>query len=385
VISVIAPEPVPWVKELLALNDQRLVTDVFAPWAVAPAPRWFPDFVRSRWDRRSIDEHRDHVLPWPGWPFGELSLRQLAGGKVPRQMEARFLNRKIIGLLATALMRKRVNVVVAPSLAAGELFVKARQLGGRTVLLEDIPDMRSLHADLDAAASVHPDAAFLRRYRAPLKWMVRQERERVLADVIVVRGPFALAERKRDHPDAIVEPWPVASARAASGWSEGKRPNVVLLAGLASARNGSYELLQALDALPELRVLVHAGEGTEPASLLRHPRVRVVDANERARLSSVGAVVAPAWCEGHSPDVARAEALDVPVIASTRAAGFGAFVEVKPGRVNELVEALQAVLDGHAGKTTLSPRKTWAALLGEMENSLGEQGRSSWAGHRGAV
>jgi hypothetical protein len=57
----------------------------------------------------------------------------------------------------------------------------------------DVPLLRALHRDLDRAAAVWPERSFLRRFRAPSWAIARQEAERVLADLVLVRGAYAHA------------------------------------------------------------------------------------------------------------------------------------------------------------------------------------------------
>jgi glycosyltransferase involved in cell wall biosynthesis len=98
-----------------------------------------------------------------------------------------------------------------------------------------------------------------------------------------------------------------------------------------------------------MRLWVRPSEGLEPAGLLAHPRVEVAGAEAVRRLAGVGAVIAPAWVESHPPEVARAAAAGVPVVATARAAGFVALArcgrEVPPGDGAALAAALDEVLD----------------------------------------
>ncbi|WP_394843481.1 hypothetical protein LZC95_41345 [Pendulispora brunnea] len=276
----------------------------------------------------------------------ERALRVLAGTDAGRRMSARFAAR----LGADAWIARRLDdasaEVTAPTCGALATFAEARRRGIRTVLLHDLPLLRPMHADLDRAALVHPECAFLRRYRAPASIVARQEAEYVLADTICVRGHFAReqlmargipATRLRELPSKE-GPIPAAAAR------RGGPDRVLLLAGLATARHGTMELRAALAAQPRWTAVVRAGEGLDPPDLLAHPRIRVATRAELERLDGIDAVVAPSWCESHAPEVLRAARLGVPVVATQRAAGFvhlaAAGVEIAPGDAAGLAAAL---------------------------------------------
>lgn len=127
----------------------------------------------------------------------------------------------------------------------------------------------------------------------------------------------------------------------------------VLLAGLAAARHGTNEALAAIDARPQLTLLIRAGAGLEPAHLLAHPRVAVCTEAERRHLQGVSAVIAPSWCEAYLDEVALAAARGIPVIATRRGAGFAALAaEIPPGDDRALGHALDRVLATSVENTT---------------------------------
>ncbi len=250
-----------------------------------------------------------------------------------------------------------VSVVIGPSCASQHVFAAAARHGAARFLIEDLPDIRALHADLDAAARVHPGCVFLRRYRASRAVIVRQEAERALASALVVRGQHAQRERERLglastrilalEPDmrAAASGRPARHEDAAASQRERVRAGTarVLLAGLAAARHGTLEALAAVRARPHITLLVHPGEGMEPQDLLAHPQVAVASEDERRHLRDVNVVLAPAWCEAYLDEVALAERLGVPVVATLRGAGWVTPVAaITPGDVG----ALGAAVDG---------------------------------------
>lgn len=242
----------------------------------------------------------------------DAAMRAWARDRTDRRYAADFAMRALIDTWSAAQVRRlRPDTVIACSLAARRTFAAARAIGARTVLVLDLPVFRVLHRDLDRAAAYWPERAFLRRYRAPSWAIARQEAERVLADRILVRGPYA---RAACIADGIAEsrlellPLPAPPAIARPPAPTGR----IRLAGLAAARHGIDTALAAARLLGKTLV-VRVGEGTEPADLAREPDV-ATDTGD------VDAIICPAVCETYAPEL-RATA--VPVIASPMASRDG--------------------------------------------------------------
>jgi hypothetical protein len=308
VIAVVAPEPAPWLAALLR-----------APEA------WLGDCGR---DRLVL------FAPWraPGWRAAGRVLGRALRDRTRLEMAGRLLVRAAVDRAVARLLPGDLRAVVAPSGGALACFAVAARRGAATVLVQDLPLLRQLHADLDEAARRHPTCALLRRYRAPADHVVRQEREQVLAGRILARGLFAaeqlLAAGRRVRPlagGAWPEPPPAAGPGAAGRRAPAGRAGAagprVLLAGPPCGRSGVMEALAAVAALPGAELLVRASDAVEPAGLLGWPMVRLARASELRDLAGVDAVIAPALCESHPPEVPRAVALGVPVVATRRAAG----------------------------------------------------------------
>jgi hypothetical protein len=347
VIAIVVPEPAAWTARVAALaaSDDPDVR-VFAPWAI-------PDLAPLRALARRVPFLRrrltgDRCDTVPGWPLAELALAAWIGERTDRRLRGLFVRRAAVDRLAAArLARARdLRAVIAPSGAAERTFAAASRLGARTILLEDLPALRQLHDDLDAAADRHPDCRFLRRFRAAPATLARQEVEWAMADRLLVRGAFARAVRSAagvadqrliNWPD----PLPAADAARAAG-----RPTRVLLAGLAAARHGSCEALALLDLRPDLELVVRAGEGLEPAGLLEHPRVHRARPAELSGLDGIGMVLAPAWCESYPEEIARAVSHGVPVAGTVRAAGFVDLdgLAAEPGDVPALSAAIDMAI-----------------------------------------
>jgi hypothetical protein len=349
-IAIVAPEPAPWLLPVIELALAAGPVRVLAPWATRAAlPGWLPGRLRAFWQRRAlVVDGLDAPVTMPGWALAEGALRAWAGARADRKLAARFGLRAAVDRVAARWLVTRgrsARVLIAPSCAAQHGFAAVAQHGGTGFLIEDVPDIRGLHADLDAAARAHPGCAFLRRYRASRAVIVRQEAERALAGALVVRGLHARRERERaGHDPARVLALPGAGAgtedrpRPAPG-AGGRRH--VLLAGLAAARHGTMEALAAVASRPHLTLLVRPGEGMEPADLLAHPQVAVAGDDQRRHLRDVDLVLAPAWCESYLDEVAAAGSLGVPIVATLRAAGWVTPAhEIAPGDIEALGTAL---------------------------------------------
>lgn len=380
-IAIVAPEPAPWLAPVIELALQAGPVRVLAPWAVrAGVPAWLPARLRAFWQRRSLTvEGLDAPVTLPGWALGEGALRAWAGALADRKLAARFALRAAVDWLAARWLAARgrdVRVVIAPSCAAQRTFAAAARRGAAGLLIEDLPDIRGLHADLDAALRVHPGCVFLRRYRASRAVIVRQEAERALAGALpgalILRGQHAQRERERLgfaparilalEPDMRVPVRPARPKDTAAGARVRAGTARVLLAGLAAARHGAVEALAAVGARPRLTLLVRPGEGMEPRDLLAHPQVAVASEDERRHLRGVDVVLAPAWCEAYLDEVALAERLGVPVVATLRGAGWVTPVAaITPGDVGALGAAMDGALamarDAEHGPSDVQPAR----------------------------
>ena len=302
-IALVTATPGPGLAALEAAGRALGALEIWSPLAT---PSWLaripgPLGVYAGRRLRAHDLAAPHVLAV------DAALRAWARDRTDRRYRASFALRAVIDRWAAAeIRRRRPRLVIAPCLAARRTFAAARAVDAATVLVMDVPLLRALHRDLDRAAAVRPERAFLRRFRAPSSAIARQEAERVLADLIVVRGPYAHALCLADGIPAsrlAIMPPPTSLLRAPP-----QRTGRVRLAGLAAARHGVDTALAATRRLG-LTLVVRTGEGTEPVDLAQLPGVASDD-------GPVDAIVCPAICETYAPELAATE---LPVIASPMA------------------------------------------------------------------
>ncbi|MDP1916041.1 MAG: hypothetical protein Q8L14_07340 [Myxococcales bacterium] len=283
---VIAPEPAAWVEPLIE-SLPRGETIVIAPWRESPRA-WRVARGLSRRTAAAVGSGADLAL--------SLELR--------RAFDA-IVSTKTFG---------HVTHVFAPSLSALRVFAKARHV--ERVLLLDLPLLRYLHADLDAAALAVPTAPFLQNYRAKASFVVRQEEELVLASRVLVTSRLTRQRlRKRGVASERLGVLPMP-ARPGQVQYEPTSPHV-LLAGTTASRFGLEIALAAIDQLPGIVLCARRGPGSSE-SMLRHPRLRLFEHEPPA----VRAVIAPAWVESFAAETGAAAAASIPVVATDRALGW---------------------------------------------------------------
>lgn len=359
-IAVIAPEPVPWLGlaiQLVSTVAPGEPVQLLAPWALADRAAWRAVAGRLPFARRRLlaslpaPDVPLASTTLPGWPLAELALAAWIWRRADRRLRALFWRRDAVDRLAARWLARRrdLRCVIAPSGAAGRSFALAAERGAGRLLLEDLPGLRQLQDDLDRAAAAHPDCHFLRRYRAPLAVVARQEAEWVLADRLLVRGRFARTVRAAAGiDDARIATWPdLPHPPGGHGPPPSSTRPVplrrrVLLAGLAAARHGSAEALALLRARDDIELVLRIGEGFEPAELASHPRATAATASDP--LAGIDLVIAPSWCETYPPELAAAARRDIPIVATTRASGVLDAHTIQPGDSAGLVAAVNRVL-----------------------------------------
>jgi len=333
-IAIVATAAGPALDALVAACREIAPVELWAPLAT---PAWLaraPGLI-GRYARR---RHAPHDVAAPYLLAVDAGLRAWARGRTDRRYQTDFALRAAIDAWAArCVRRRRPRVVIAPSLAARRTFAAARAIGAATVLAVDVPLLRALHRDLDRAAAVWPERGFLRRFRAPSRAIARQDAERVLADLVLVRGAYAHALCQADGIPAVrlamlpappPPAWPLAIAPTGR----------IRLAGLAAARHGVDTALAVARALGHTLV-VRVGEGTEPADLARRAGVAVDD-------GPVDAIIGPAICESYPAEL---RATGLPVIASPMASLDGNGPDPYDARAfAEAVEHACAEAVGHA-------------------------------------
>ncbi|MGA9526420.1 MAG: hypothetical protein WBV82_33530 [Myxococcaceae bacterium] len=353
---IVAPEPAAWLTHLLADSAAMRDTVVFAPWALPklPLPPWVPARVSSALHRREVQHCA--VRSVPGFTLLDAALRRMDSA---RALAWRLRQRVLLDALVATAVDDDVREIVAPSLSALRTFAAAPR--AERILIEDLPGLRQLHADLDAAARALPEGRFLRNYRASDTHLVRQEQEYVLATRVKVRGRWAQQRAIRagaSRTNLEVLDLPAASRGPALRHDPSSR--CVLLAGNTASRFGLEIALAALRELPELTLLCRPGEGSQSDGV-KDPRVAFLDGSP---LPPVRAVIAPSWVESLPPELTAAVDAGIPIIATSRALGWiepsrRTVVEIPPGDARALAAALRIL---------------------SAEPPAGSAGRGSWHG-----
>ena len=342
-IAVIAASPSRDLDALLAACRARDVTELWAPWAMPSWAASLPGPLGGFARRRTVaaDQRFTPIALLGG------ALRAWASDRADRRYRADFTARLAIDEWSARLVAQRKpTTVIAPSLAARRTFAAARAIHARTVLALDIPLLRALHDDLDRAESCWPQETFLRRYRAPSSAIARQEAERVLADTILVRGPYA---RARCIADGIVadrlDELPRAEIAAST---PALRPTGRMrLAGVASARGG-LPMARAVAAAVGATLVVRIGDATEPSDLATASGIACDD-------GPVDVLIAPSICEIYCDELRGAARAGVPIVTSPMASlasapdnAHASFVQhvVDPYSLDDLIGATRAALSG---------------------------------------
>lgn len=336
---VFEPEPSEFMRSFVAAQVSGTPL-MLRPWLLPSqiqglAPRPLRRFVNQRC--------QDHGKGLLGFPFVELAASAWAGSKTDRRLHSRFVMRRLLGAWAARQSCvASAETIIAPSCAARALFAATPR--AKKILLLDMPALRRLHEDLDSAAAKNSGSRYLHRYRAPDWTLVNQEVEWQLADEIHTRGRFVRELLLRSGiPKDKIYSVEAKEEKAIARHKPDDRTRVrVLLAGLASARHGTHELLSALQSRPWLQVYARSGEGSEPAAFFRHPQVQTATA---ASLSEVDAVLVPSFCETYLPELRQASASGVPVIATLRGAASLAATELFAELSPEIDSSLSRALD----------------------------------------
>lgn len=210
------------------------------------------------------------------------------------------------------------------------------------MLMLDLPLLRHLARDLDCAANAWPERRFLRRVRPSSAAIATQEAELVLAELTLVRGPYAhdtclslggrersLAWLPRTAQTMLPAPSPTGRVR---------------LAGLATARHG-LDIARDVVAARGLTLVVRVGEGTEPRDLATKPGIATDD-------GPVDVVLAPTLCEAYPAEVLAAQRAGIPMVCSQQARLVGSS-GVDPFDVEAIGHALDLALAGGAPMVTL--------------------------------
>ncbi|MFT5429776.1 MAG: hypothetical protein ACI9OJ_000448 [Myxococcota bacterium] len=334
---------------------------------VAPEPSDWLEPVRTA--ALALGHTVTVIAPWrrPGYSVVRAARRLYVRSAADRRIRAQLAIRATTDHLAARTL-PAADIVVAPSLAAKRVFARARREGMRTLLVSDIPHLGRLHQDLDTAVRLHPESRLLRRFRASRRSCDQDASERALADCILVRGRYAehaVRSGQLSWPLALEPAGRAITGQRSSGQSSSGRNSRLLLAGLATARSGTYEALELLEQIPSLRLSIRVGDGAEPRELANHARV---DTRRSVDEYAVCGVVAPGLCESYPPEVRLGAWANLPVIATAAVSGFVEGVYTVPvGDTESLVRATRRLLSGEVNpaRVTIPP-----PLVGAFERLM---------------
>jgi hypothetical protein len=289
--------------------------------------------------RRALDSAGWRYGRWRGQALPQLRLAQLDG--VARRM-------------LRDLQPQDVELVLPQSLLP--FLWRAGALAGRrfAVLMTAQP-MAALQAELDRAATAHPEARSLRDFRIGPKWIDAEARALQAAHAWI--SPHATVLRQAGARAQAV-PWvlPPATERPAQRLDG---PPRLLLAASALARKGIFELLDAVRDQP-VEILLPPGDSEADLAQRLQPAVarlrRVASYDEGLRLADLA--VLPAWVEHQPRALLAAIASGIPVIA-TPACGLGDALPwhcVQAGDVPQLRAAITDRVTA-TGCATLAPKR----------------------------
>lgn len=307
------------------------------------------------------------AFPW--FPLLELASRLYTRNHIDRGIATRLATRRAVDRAVAFGLQKRGSgaraTVVAPTLCARRTFAAAHRIGMACVLLEDLPDLRSLATTLDDWATLFPDCPLLRNHRARRGSLVDQCAERELADTIVVRGGHAWNRLCGRFGARLC-----GAARVVGDTC--KRPAIrsdtVLVAGPAIGRSGTAMLADLAERSPHLSFAVQAGRHLEPTRLFEHPRIRAATKAER-HLDGVGVVASLSGVECNPSELLTAVQRGVPVVgtgASTGQLEVASTYPTTPLDVGAISAALAEATkpDARAPRPWKAPRSIIEALGG---------------------
>lgn len=275
-----------------------------------------------------------------------LAMRGVQEQGALRQAASLAWDEKLARAYARQLRAEHSHLVVSQNLLP--FLWRDGFLGGRSfeVLMLRQP-LGVLHAQLDAAAALHPSSRTCADFRAPAE-LLAAETAALAAASRWITPHRALAAAAGDR--AVLLPWLLPAARALPAAS----PRRIVFPASTLCRKGAYEVRAAARALGlEVICLGAQLEGPDFWSGLSRP------AAGADWLAGASAVVLPAFVEHRPRRLLAAIACGVPVIATAACgvSGMPGVQTVQPGDVHALVEGLKEVSRADGAR----PAKTFAA------------------------
>lgn len=258
--------------------------------------------------------------------------RRLAAQGATRQRALLALDEKLARIYARGLPAEATHLIVSQNLLP--FLWRDGMLGGRTfeVLMSRWP-MEELEAQLDRAASAHPESRTLADFRAPEEIVAAESEALARADSWIT--PHRSIARLAGDRAKLLE-WARPKRSAATGG------DCVIFPASTLGRKGAYELREAVR---ELNLPVRlCGPVIESIDFWRGLKTEHHVSGDW--LAGARCVVLPAWVENQPRRILEAIAAEVPVIVSDACGleGISGVVTVPTGDADALRAAIEDVL-----------------------------------------
>ncbi len=283
---------------------------------------------------------------WDEWGFAQVTsatmvtlrrawaVRRLREQGAARQRALLEWDRRLAREISRNLKAQHRHLVVSQNLLP--YLWSDGVLGGRTfdVFMVRLP-FQELHAELDRAAALHPEAKTCADFRAPDELVVA-EMEALTAATQWITPHARIAQI--GGPRSVRLPW-VTGKLPAKPRHASRR---VAFPASTLCRKGSYELREVARAL-DLEV-VCLGNFLEGADFWSG--IRLAPPAAGSWLEGIGAVVLPSFVEHRPRRLLQAIGAGTPVVASSACGlhGLSGVVEVTAGKVDELITALRPLV-----------------------------------------
>lgn len=351
-----------------------------------------PQPLAARAKRELLRRHFPLLDPGKVRRFGLIEFAEIAARRLHWERTAHHLNmagnRRFGAQVIRLIEREPVDVVWGYNNSSVEVFRWAKAQGLTCVLDQSIGHPAAMNAALEDEAARHPEY-----FRAPYRpfdarWIVQQDEEMALADLVVCGSDFCahtMIAQGCDPAKLRVVPYgydeTLFPATPPEHSAPEGRPLDLLFVGQVGPRKGVPHLLKALDRLPErvARLTLVGRLDIPEAVFARHAeRVRHIPQLPRREVVShfraADAFVFPSLFEGSAVVLNEALGAGLGVIQS-QAAGDGAY----EGRTGTILPDVSAEA---LAETIATLYRNPERLAAWRESAWAERGSRSWEGYR---